>query len=252
MKVKLMNLTIKPKQSFNVLLLTTLLGSVSFLQACVPLAVVGVGAGVLMATDRRSTATQAVDNEIDFKGGNALRGAFSEKAHVNITAYNRIALLTGEVPTEADKKLAEDTLNRIINVRNVVNELQVAPNSSFGSRSNDVLLAGKIKASFVDAKDISANSFKVVVENSVAYLMGVVTEREAASAADIASRVKGVMKVVKVFEILTEDELRRMSDPANARPAPSSAPPSVTPVIPMAPPQEIPAQPAPIETKPIK
>ncbi len=171
-----------------------------------------------MATDRRSGATQLMDKEIAFKSGSALSSALVEKAHVNVTSYNRIALLTGEVATEADKKMAEDTINRIINVRSVVNELQIAPISSLTSRSNDVFIEGKIKASFVDAKDIFANSFKVVVENGTAYLMGIVTEREATSAADIASRVKGVNKVVKVLEFASEEELRRMSDPANAKP----------------------------------
>jgi osmotically-inducible protein OsmY len=202
----------------RVALLATVLSSVTMLEACVPLAIAGVGAGVLMATDRRSTGTIAVDNEIDFKGSSALRSALAEKAHVNVTAYNRIVLLTGEVASEADKKMAEDTINRIINVRSVVNELQVAPNSSITARSNDLFLQGKIKASFVDAKDIFSNSFKVVVENGTAYLMGIVTEREGTSAADIASRVKGVNRVVKVLEFASEEELRRMGDPANAKP----------------------------------
>lgn len=215
----------KPLSSLRkAIMLCTILCSVMLQQACVPLAVTAVGAGVLVAADRRSTGTIAMDKEIEFKGGSALNGALTEPSHVNITSYNRMVLLTGEVANEADKKLVEDTLNRIINVRSVVNELQVGLISGLTARSNDALITGKVKASFVDAKDIFANSFKVVTERGEVYLMGLVTEREGASAADIAARVKGVSKVVKVYEQISEQELKRMSDPANARPAPVTTP----------------------------
>jgi osmotically-inducible protein OsmY len=207
--------------------LCTVLSGVALLQACIPLAITAVGAGVLVASDRRSTATQAVDQEIGFKAGSAIRGNLSEQAHVNITSYNRMVLLTGEVTTEAEKKLAEDSIAKIVNVRSVVNELQIGAASGIKSRSNDVFLNGKIKASFVDAKDIFANSFKVVVENSDVFLMGVVTEREANRAAEIASRVVGVNKVVKVMEVISEDDLKRMgADPGDSTPQPANKPPA--------------------------
>jgi osmotically-inducible protein OsmY len=202
--------------------LCAVLCSVSLLQACIPLAVTAVGAGVLVGTDRRSGATQLVDKEIQFKASSAISGGLSDSTHVNITSFNRMVLLTGEVSTEAEKKMAEDTINRIVNVRGVTNELNVAPITSVVSRTNDVYINGKIKATFVDAKDLFANSFKIVVENKDVFLMGLVTEREGNSAAELASRVKGVNKVVKVFELISEDELKRMGDPANARPAEAS------------------------------
>jgi osmotically-inducible protein OsmY len=215
--------------------LCAVLGSVNLLQACIPLAITAVGAGVLVGTDRRSGATQLVDKEIQIKASSAISGGLSDNTHVNITSFNRMVLLTGEVSTEAEKKMAEDTINRIVNVRGVTNELNVAPISSVASRTNDVFINSKIKATYVDAKDLFANAFKIVVENKDVFLMGLVTEREANSAAELASRVKGVNKVVKVFEIITEDELKRMGDPANARPEPSKA-----------------AEPAMIESKPVK
>jgi osmotically-inducible protein OsmY len=201
--------------------LCTVLSVVTLLQACIPLAITAVGAGVLVASDRRSTGTQAVDQEIGFKSGSAIRSNMNDQVHINITSYNRMVLLTGEVATEAEKKQAEELVGKIVNVRSVVNELQIGAATGIKSRSNDVFINGKIKASFVDAKDIFANSFKIVVENSDVFLLGVVTEREANRAAEIASRVVGVNKVVKVMEIISEDDLKRMgADPGDtAKPA---------------------------------
>ncbi len=178
-----------------------------------------------MASDRRSTGTQAVDQEIGFKSGSAIRSNMNDQVHINITSYNRMVLLTGEVANEAEKKQAEELVGKIVNVRSVVNELQIGAASGIKSRSNDVFLNGKIKASFVDAKDIFASSFKVVVENSDVFLMGVVTEREANRAAEIASRVVGVNKVVKVMEVISEDDLKRMgADPGETTPQPANKP----------------------------
>ena len=116
-------------------------------------------------------------------------------------------LITGEVPREADRTLIEQQLSRIDAVRSVVNELAVAENSTVGSRTTDSVITSKVKASFVDAKDLQAQAAKVVTERGIVYLMGRVTEREAARFADVARSVEGVRKVVRVFEIVTEGEL---------------------------------------------
>jgi osmotically-inducible protein OsmY len=215
------------QSTLRALSLCTVLSAVTLLQACIPLAITAVGAGVLVASDRRSTATQAVDQEIGFKAGSAIRSNMNDQVHINITSYNRMVLLTGEVATEAEKKQAEELVGKIVNVRSVVNELQIGAATGIKSRSNDVFINGKIKASFVDAKDIFANSFKIVVENSDVFLLGVVTEREANRAAEIASRVVGVNKVVKVMEIISEDDLKRMgADPGDTTPQPANKPPA--------------------------
>jgi osmotically-inducible protein OsmY len=138
--------------------------------------------------------------------------------HVNVTSYNRVALLTGEVPDADARTRLEAAVARVENVRSVVNELAIAGASSLTSRSNDALLTTKVKASLVDARDLYANAFKVVTERGIVYLMGRVTEREAARGAEVASTVPGVQKVVRVFEILGEDELRALKiEPAPAR-----------------------------------
>ena len=191
------------------------------LQACAPLLVGGAFmGGTLVASDRRTVGAQTEDQGIEFKSLNALPDALNRRGNVSATSYNRQVLLTGEVPSEADKALAETTVAAITNVRGVVNELSIQGAASITSRGNDSFITAKIKASFVDAKDVFANSYKVVTERGVVYLMGIVTEREATRGAEIASRVPGVLRVVKVFESVTEAELKAMAlDPTNAKPA---------------------------------
>jgi osmotically-inducible protein OsmY len=188
----------------------------TLLSACAPLIVGGaMVSGVLVATDRRTTGAQVEDQGIELKSGNVVK-ELATLGHVVVTSYNRMVLVTGEVPDEASRSRVELALAKIENVKSVVNELAVAGNSSTGSRANDVQLGLKVKASYVDAKDLQANAIKVVVERATVYLMGRVTEREAARAAEMASTVPGVTKVVRVFELIGEDELAKLQ-PASAK-----------------------------------
>ena len=185
-----------------------ILASTMLLSACAPLIVGGAMAGTAMvATDRRTTGMQLEDQSIELKAQNRVREVLGERGRVSVTSYNRIALMTGEVASEADKAAPEQAVSRVENLRSVVNELAILAPSSFTSRSNDVILAGKVKASFVDAKDLQANAFKVVSDRGAIFLMGRVTEREANRATEIARTVSGVLKVVKVFELVSEEEL---------------------------------------------
>ena len=144
--------------------------------------------------------------------------------HVNVTSYNRQVLLTGEVPTAADGQKVEQIAQGVDNVRSVVNDLGVMPASSLTQRSRDAFISTKVRASLVDAKDLSANAFKVVTERDVVYLMGRVTQREAKRSAEIARGVDGVRKVVRVFEVISEEELIRGG--AAQQPAPVSQDPA--------------------------
>ncbi len=201
----------RPAFVLTALAAVTLAGALS---ACAPLVLGGAMVGsVLMATDRRSSGAQVEDQAIELKAINRVREVVGDRAHVSTTSYNRLVLLTGEVPNEADKAAVEQAVARIENVRSTVNDLAIAGNSSLTSRSNDTILTSKVKASFVDARDMLSNAFKVVTERGTVYLMGRVTEREATRAADLARSVSGVQKVVRVFEIVTEAEL------ANGKPA---------------------------------
>ena len=181
------------------------------LQACAPLiigsAMVG---GTLVATDRRTSGTQLEDEGIELRSLNRIRENFVERAHINVNSYNRQVLLTGEVPTEQDKRLVEQVVSRVENVQKIVNELGVLGNSSLSQRSSDTLVTARVKAGFVDAKDLFANAFKVVTERGTTYLMGRVTQREAARATEITRAVSGVQRVVRIFEIISEEEMQRM------------------------------------------
>jgi osmotically-inducible protein OsmY len=199
-----------------VLAAATLVGG---LAGCVPL-VVGGGAvvGTMVAVDRRTAGTQLEDEGIEQRSVSRIRDALGERAHVNVTSYNRQVLLTGEVPTAADSQKVEQIVLAVENVSSVVNDLAVMANTSLSQRSKDTFITGKVRASLVDAKDLTANAFKVVTERGVVYLMGRVTQREAKRSAEIARGVDGVSKVVRVFEVITEEELARA---ASTQPAPA-------------------------------
>lgn len=209
------------RTSCAVLAAVALAGS---LAACAPL-VIGGGAvvGTLMATDRRTTGTQVEDEGIELRTANRIRETLGDRVHVNVTSYNRQVLLTGEVPTAADGQKVEQIALGVENVRSVVNDLGVMPASTLTQRSRDAFISTKVRASLVDAKDLSANAFKVVTERDVVYLMGRVTQREAKRSAEIARGVDGVRKVVRVFEVVSEEELIRSG---TAQPAPVSQDPA--------------------------
>ncbi|HVL75806.1 MAG TPA: BON domain-containing protein [Noviherbaspirillum sp.] len=172
----------------------------------------------LAATDRRTLGAQTEDKAIFLKAQPAARRAAGESSNVNVTSFNRQVLLTGEVRDEATKAAVEREVARVDGVLSIVNDIAVTMPSSLASRSNDTLITGKVKASFVDAKDIFANSIKVVTERGNVYLMGRVTEREGQRAAEVASRVGGVQKVVKVFDYITEAELQGLAQtPGNTQ-----------------------------------
>jgi osmotically-inducible protein OsmY len=182
------------------------------LSACAPLLLGGAAVGgALMVSDRRTSGTQLEDEGIQIKASNRLKDKLGDRAHLSVASYNRVALVTGEVATEADRATVDGVVAGVENVRSVVNEAAVAGNSSLTSRSNDLIIGSKVKATLVDAADVQANAFKVVVERGVVYLMGRVTEREAARAVELARSVSGVQKVVRVFEVLTEDELKALT-----------------------------------------
>jgi len=200
------------------------LAAATLLAGCAPLIVGGaVVGGAMVATDRRTSGSQVDDEVIELKAKGRLGEALpADDVRINTTSYNRMVLLTGEVPSEADKTTAEQVVARIDNVVSVVNEITVGPPNSFAERTKAAFVTTKVKASLVDAKDLFANSIKVVTHRGVVYLMGRLTEREATRAAEIARGVSGVVKVVRVFEILSEAELANTA--AKTLEKPASAP----------------------------
>jgi len=179
------------------------------LQACVPI-VLGAGGAAAYSSleDRRSTGTQIDDESIEVRASNRISDRFGSNVHVNVTSYNRIALITGEVPDERSREEAEKIVRAVPQVRDVTNDLQVAGISSYMSRTNDSYLTTKVRGRLLDTKRASPVHIKVVSESGVVYLMGVVTEAEADEVVDITRNTGGVRKVVKVFEYCKADDER--------------------------------------------
>ena len=211
------------------------------LAGCAPLIIGGAAVGTaMMATDRRSSGAQIDDETIEYRAAARIREQLGDQSHVNVASYNRQVLLTGEVPTDAARQQAEQLASRVDNVRGVANELAVMPATSMTARSNDVLITGKVRASYVDAQDLQAQAFRVVTERGTVYLMGRVTQKEADRGTQIARTVGGVGKVVRMFEILTPDDVRALG-----LAAPSSAPAPAATVAPAPAPAPAPAAAAP-------
>ena len=211
------------------------------LAGCAPLIVGGAAATALMVSDRRSSGSQIDDETIELRAAVRLSEAMGDKVHISVISYNRQVLLTGETPTEALRQQAEQIVARVDNVRSIVNELAIASPTTLPQRSSDALITGKVRASLVDANDLQATAFKVVTERGTVYLMGRVTPYEADRATSIARQIGGVQRVVRVFEIVTPEELRALggtpAGPAAARatvapaatPAPAPAAPAAEP-----------------------
>lgn len=185
--------------------------AVAGLSACAPLVVGGaVGTGVLVATDRRTAGIQLEDQSIEMRAASRLREAFGNRARVSVTSYNRRVLLTGEVPSETDRALAVRIVSQVENVAEIIDELAVMSSPSLTARSSDALVTARVKAALVDARDLSANAFKVTTDRGTVYLMGRVTQREAERATEVTRSLSGVQRVVRVLEIISEEELARI------------------------------------------
>lgn len=191
-------------------LLSTLVMCLGLASCAAPLLFGGVIGGAMVASDRRTTGIQLEDESIEQRSATAMRENFGTKERINITSYNRQVLITGEVSSDNVRRQVESLVGRVENVRAVVNELAIGQASSTSDRASDVLVVAKVKASMVDTEDVFANVFKVVSERGTVYLMGRVTQNEAKRATDVVRGIGGVKRVVRVFEFLTEDELRAM------------------------------------------
>jgi osmotically-inducible protein OsmY len=175
---------------------------VTQLTACLPVVVGGAAAGGAVAADRRTSGIFLEDENIELKAVKQMETSLGQDAHVNVTSYNRNVLLTGEVPSEQAKVEAENFVKAINNVRNITNEIIVGPKTTIGSRSNDTYITSKIKTKFLTENQFPANYVKIVTENSVVYLLGIVNTAEANAAVEMARNTDGVTKVVKFFEYL--------------------------------------------------
>lgn len=177
--------------------------------ACVPLVVGGAAVGgAIMATDRRTSGMQVEDQGIETRAESLIAEKYETKdVHVNVVSFNRKALITGEVPNAQVKAHVETIVRGVQHVRSVVNEVAVMPTASFASRAGDAAVSTRVKGVLIGDKRIDANAVKVFTERNVTYLMGLVTAEEATTVAELVSRVKGVKKVVRVFEVIDESQI---------------------------------------------
>lgn len=207
------------KHNLRSLVLTgaVLATALTAISGCAPLLLGGVVATGIVATDRRTTGAQVEDEGIELKVASAVRRDLGDRVHLNVTSFNRKVLLSGEARTQADKDRAEKLAQAQENVQSVLNDLAVATPSSLTQRSKDAVITSQAKAAFIDAKDLQVNSIKVVTERGIVYLMGRVTAREAKRATDIVRGIGGVAKVVRVFDEISEEELKRLSQPPLAK-----------------------------------
>ena len=188
------------------------------LQGCPAIIAGGSVVAVTSLEDRRTTGTQLDDSGIESNAASRIGQRVGERAHINVTSFNRAVLLTGEAWDEATRAEVEKIVAQVPNIRNVTNEVQVAGLSSGTSRANDTAITARVKGRFVNVKDLNPLHVKVVTEAGVVFLLGLVTETEAETATDLARTTGGVRKVVKVFEYCKSTE-----DPC--KPPPPAAPP---------------------------
>lgn len=192
-------------------LLAATVASVFTLQGCEVLAIGAVAGGsAVVAVDRRTAGIQLEDKTIEVKVGQRVRETLGDKGNVNATAYNRSVLLTGEVPTEGDRAALERAAAQVENVKGVINELTVGFPSSLTARASDGIIAGRVRAKYIEAADLSASAFKITVEAGVVYLMGMVSEAEARRATQLAASIPGVKKVVRALEYISAEEVMKL------------------------------------------
>ena len=185
----------------NLRLLALLVIIIAPLYGCIAAVVGGAGTAAIVSEDRRTLGTVTEDQGIELKASSRIGSKF-KNPHINVTSYNRMALLTGEAPDAATRSEIEKIARAVENVRGVYNEIALAGNSSLSARANDSYLTSKVKTRFIDQQKFNMLHVKVVTESGVVYLLGLVTRNEAAHAIEVARTTGGVQKVVKLFEYL--------------------------------------------------
>jgi osmotically-inducible protein OsmY len=171
-----------------------------FLHGC-GLFIVGAaaGSGYLLGEDRRPVQTMSEDERIELRVTDAMHKQHPQ-AHINVTSFNRMVLVTGEAPSDQAKASIEAIARGTPDVRAVVNEIQVSGNSGMPARANDTYITSKVKGRFLDGRKFNPVHVKVITEAGTVYLMGVVKRQEADAATEIARTTSGVQRVVRVFE----------------------------------------------------
>ncbi len=196
----------------RVALVGALLVSTLAASGCVPLVATGAAVGTMAVLDRRTLGAQTEDQSIELKAAARIREMAPQVADgVSVTSFNRKVLLTGQAATEDERRLVERAVAGVGGVQSIHNELQLQSRASLRTAGSDASITARVKTAFIDAKDLQTNAFKVVTEAGTVYLMGLVSRREGDRAAQVASRVAGVQRVVTVFQYIAEEDATRLS-----------------------------------------
>lgn len=189
----------------------------STLSACIPVLATGVGVGVAATIDRRTYGNQIEDSSIESRLASRINEKLGSWGRISVTSFNRIVLISGEVPTEAAKLEAAQQVASLPNqVRTVHNELTVSPRASLGRQSEDTFITSKVKTRLLESKVVSGAQVKVITESGTVFLMGILTQRESDEATQVAATTTGVKKVVRLTEIVSEDQARALDRPTEA------------------------------------
>ncbi|MDR2153665.1 MAG: BON domain-containing protein [Burkholderiaceae bacterium] len=214
--------------------------AVAGLQGCAVAIVGGAAEGTMIASERRSLATQWADQKIELLAAQSLTDALNRRGHVSFVSYYRKVLLTGEVQTAEDRERAQAAVVAVPDVAEVINELEVMPESSLLQRSNDTLITSKVKATLLNTYGVPGNSIKVVTDRSTVYLMGRLSRRETELATETVRTISGVARVVRVIDFISEQAALHPDNPGDAS---ASAPNAGAPA------PEAPASPAPADAE---
>jgi osmotically-inducible protein OsmY len=178
--------------------------SIGLLQGCAGAVVVGGAAAAAVAVDRRTTGTLIEDQSIELKAYDAFANdpSLAQDTHLSVTSFNGWVLLTGQVPTEQQRVWAGKLVRSIEKVRRVYNEVEIAAPSSLKTRTSDSAITASVLAKLFAQTGFDSTRIKVVTENGTVHLMGLVTHSESDVAVNVARRVSGVKRVVKIFEYI--------------------------------------------------
>jgi len=200
------------------------LAGCGLLSACAPLFVGGTAVTTaVVASDRRTAGEQLEDQVIEMKIASDVRNLFPGDVRINSTSYAGVVLLTGDVPTQADRQRAETAVSQVDKVQRVVNRLRVGPVTPFSVRSNDTWLTSKVRTTLIDTRDVPSSTIVVTTERGTVYLMGRVTREEAERAARAVANINGINQVVTLFDVVPRERIAPQNGTTPTSPTPSSA-----------------------------
>lgn len=183
-------------------ILVTILATVTLIQGCGGLVVAGAAVGAVAVHDMRPSKTMLEDKSIELTATDLIYSdtQLETKVHINVHSYNHIVLITGEALAKDLRARAVDIVRNLNNVRRVHNEIRIADLTSFESRTKDSWISSKVKTRMLATENFDATRIKVITENRTVYLMGLVSPEHGSQAAEIASKIEGVERVIKLFE----------------------------------------------------